>query len=552
EQIIQLIAIASGCTLAQADEARRALGDPAGQAEVKAWLWPRAQAHGYDDAVIERLWFILASFASFGFCKAHAAAFALPTYQSAWLKRHHPAAFLAGLLTHDPGMYPKRLILEEARRMEVPVLPLDVNASDAVYRVEATGTPGSAVAESDPDDRVPGIRLALADVKGISDGEVERIAGGRPYAGLIDFWQRARPSSDVAEHLVLAGAFDSLYGIGDPRDIGARNRVTRRDLLLTLADLARTDRVAARTQRRSGGRARGLAGTGASGHQAVQLALDFSEAPEPTGEPGEPPRDIRPSGLPEMTAVERMEAELAVLGMDATRHVLAEHRTFLDSIGITWSEQLLTRRSRSRLLVAGVKVATQTPPVRSGRRVIFLTLDDTTGPVDLTFFEDAQGPFALTVFNSWLVIGLGELRRTGPRGVSLRALGAWDLMHLRERWQAVLDTTGDEMAAVAEVRSLIDTAVATQACAHAEVLRQRVGATDSPVTEREDRLLADTEHAAAAGGMGQRRVLVHPSGFVQSPYTDITPAGESPKLVPPRPSDPGRKLWHASPGSAGR
>ena len=66
--------------------------------------------------------------------------------------------------------------------------------------------------------------------------------------------------------------------------------------------------------------------------------------------------------------------------------------------------------------VAGVKVATQTPPVRSGRRVVFLTLDDATGPVDATFFEDVQGPYAATVFHSWLLVIRGVLRRTGPRG----------------------------------------------------------------------------------------------------------------------------------------
>ena len=87
-------------------------------------------------AIVDRVWEVLKAFASFGFCKAHAAAFALPTYQSAWLKAHHPAAFLAGVLTHDPGMYPKRLILDDARQFGIAVLPLDVNASDAIYRVE--------------------------------------------------------------------------------------------------------------------------------------------------------------------------------------------------------------------------------------------------------------------------------------------------------------------------------------------------------------------------------------------------------------------------------
>ncbi len=531
EQVIKVVAAMTGCSLAYGDEARRALGSPEGQEDVKRWFYPAARELGYEERLIDDVWAILVSFASFGFCKAHAAAFALPTYQSAWLKWHHPAAFIAGLLTHDPGMYPKRLILAEARRIGVPVLGLDVNASGSVYRVEPVEGDGTV-----------GVRLALTDVKNISAAEIERIVAGQPYTGLVDFWQRARPGSDVAEHLVLAGAFDGLYGIGRVHGLGTRGRVTRRDLLLTLADLERLDRVDARAH----GRARGLASDGAKGHQAVQVAFDFAEPAE---------CDVVVSGLPEMTAEERMAAELAVLGMDATRHVMEDHRAFMEAIGVTWSEEQLKRRSGSRLLVAGVKVATQTPPVKSGRRVVFLTLDDGTGPVDLTFFEDAQGPFATTVFNSWLLVGVGELRRTGARGVSLRALGAWDLLHLEALWRSTLEATGDPRAAVAAVRELIDADLTARA---AEVAASRQMA--EPVEARGDggtqgeraRRRADTEHAGAAGGMGQRRVLIHPSGFVQSPYTDVAPAGESPKSIPKEFADPGRKLWHSSPGSSGR
>ena len=93
-------------------------------------------------------------------------------------------------------------------------------------------------------------------------------------------------------------------------------------------------------------------------------------------------------------------------------------------------------RSQQEVLVAGVKVATQTPPIRSGRRVVFLTLDDSTGPVDATFFEDAQGPYSATVFHSWLLVVRGHVRRTGPRGVSIRATGAWEMSALFGAWEA--------------------------------------------------------------------------------------------------------------------
>ena len=547
EQVIKVVAAMTGCSLAYGDEARRALGSPEGQEDVKRWFHPAARKLGYDERLIDDVWAILVSFASFGFCKAHAAAFALPTYQSAWLKWHHGAAFISGLLTHDPGMYPKRLILAEARRMGIPVLGLDVNASGDVHRVERVDRlPELVEGVPEPvEGRTLGVRLALTDVKNISAAEVERIVAGQPYSGLVDFWHRARPGSDVAEHLVLAGGFDALYGIDRPRGLGTRGRVTRRDLLLTLADLERADRVDARAH----GRARGLGSGGATGHQAVQVAFDFTEPAAPDA-PGAIPGDVRVSGLPEMSDEERMAAELAVLGMDATRHVMEDHRAFIEAIGTTASDQQMKRRSGSRLLVAGVKVATQTPPVKSGRRVIFLTLDDGTGPVDLTFFEDAQGPFARTVFNSWLLVGLGELRRTGARGVSLRALGAWDLLHLEALWRSTLEATGDERAAVAAVHALIDADLAARA---AEVNAPRMAEPAEAGSQGERaRRRADTEHAGAAGGMGQRRVLIHPSGFVQSPYTDVAPAGESPRSITLEYADPGRKLWHSSPGSSGR
>src|SRR5688572_3540620 len=139
EQVLEIVSEMTGSTLAEADEVRRALGDPEGQDEVRAWFVPTALGRGYDLEVVEKAWDVLKAFGSFGFCKAHAAAFALPTYQSAWLKAHHPAAFLAGVLTHDPGMYPKRLILDDARQFGIAVLSLDVNESDAEYRVEKVG-----------------------------------------------------------------------------------------------------------------------------------------------------------------------------------------------------------------------------------------------------------------------------------------------------------------------------------------------------------------------------------------------------------------------------
>jgi error-prone DNA polymerase len=238
----------------------------------------------------------------------------------------------------------------------------------------------------------------------------------------------------------------------------------------------------------------------------MQLSLDLGDAPQTIV-----------TGLPEMTVVEQVRAELEVLGLDASRHVLTCYEQFFAALGVTRARDLRRCRSRSEVIVAGVKVATQTPPIRSGRRVVFVTLDDATGPVDATLFEDAQAGYAATVFHSWLLVIRGTVRRTGPRGVSLNASGAWELSSLRTAWES-----GGLAAVEAEMRRPLSV---TEAAVH--------GAAESRSTR-------PVMTAPPVGG----RARVYASGFAQSPYVDIGPAGTSPSSAP-------RKLWHSSPGSSG-
>ena len=134
EQVLRIIDVMTGCGLAEADLVRRHLSTEGGPERTAPWFRAQALARGFDPVTVERVWQVVAAFGGFGFCKAHAAAFAIPVYQSAWLKHHYPAAFFAGVLTHDPGMYPKRVIVADARLSGVQVLPVDVNASAADWR----------------------------------------------------------------------------------------------------------------------------------------------------------------------------------------------------------------------------------------------------------------------------------------------------------------------------------------------------------------------------------------------------------------------------------
>src|SRR4029079_11127565 len=120
------------------DRIRRHLSDDLEVEEIHADFVRRARDQGLDPEEAEKIWKEVSSFASFGFCNGHGRAFAVPTYQSAYLKAHYPAQFLAGVLTHEPGMYPRRLFLEAARLPGTPGLPPQVTASDAAYAVVTT------------------------------------------------------------------------------------------------------------------------------------------------------------------------------------------------------------------------------------------------------------------------------------------------------------------------------------------------------------------------------------------------------------------------------
>ncbi|MFB6550091.1 DNA polymerase III subunit alpha [Streptomyces sp. NPDC056405] len=473
EQIIDIVDIMTGCGRGEADRVRRGLSDPESQGRIKVWFAQHATANGYDAETIQRTWEIVEAFGSYGFCKAHAVAFAVPTYQSAWLKAHHPAAFYAGLLTHDPGMYPKRLLLADARRRGVPILPLDVNKSGVAHGIEL-------VSESRESRRpkVWGLRLALSDVHGISEAEAGRIAEGQPYASLLDFWERARPSRPLAGRLAQVGALDAF---------GAN----RRDLQLHLTELHR----------------------GARAGRGDQLPLSGG-------------RRTASAGLPDLTSAEKLSAELGVLSMDASRNLMDDHRTFLDELGVMSAKRLREARHGETVLVAGAKAATQTPPVRSGRRVIFSTLDDGTGLVDLAFFDDSHDACAHTVFHSWLLLVRGVVQRRGPRSLSVVGSAAWNLADLLEvRREEGLEGVAARLAGTGTSQGDDPEGGPTR--------RRLAGSDGQPAPTG----------SAAQDPMERQRSIRMPTGYEMHPWADLRPAGEG--------SAVGRKLWHQSPGSAG-
>ena len=384
EQLMRIMQKMTGCSLAQADEMRRKLGKESKAASVSNYFHKAAAARGYQKQLIEKVWSIIEGFGSFGFCKAHGAAFALPTYHSAWLKTHYPTEFIAGLLTHDPGMYPRRLLIAEARRLGVRILPIDVNRSTNEYLVEKMA-------------KGHGVRMALTEIAGISNREIERIICEQPFRDIADFYIRARPARRTLERLALIGALDSLAGIS-----GEEAQHSRGDLLVHIRQL---------TAKRP------------AVNDANQLSFELGSL------------DTLPQGNPSPSKQERLDQELKYTGMDISAHQIERFQEMLDDLGVVRASELVGLRSNTEVLVAGVRVATQTPPMRSGKRVVFISLDDGTGCADATFFDEAQRRCSSLLFQNRLLLISGKTRRTGVRGVSVLAENAWDLRQLWLEWE---------------------------------------------------------------------------------------------------------------------
>lgn len=386
EQLMRIMKIMTGCTLARADELRRSLSKPQLSLEIERFFRSAAAARGYPEQLISKVWSIIEGFGSFGFCKAHGAAFAVPTYQSAWLKTHYPTEFIAGLLTHDPGMYPRRLLVAEARRLGVPLLPMDVNFSRRDY-----------VVERDEFDNY-GVRMALVDVKNISEPELKRILHEQPFTDLLDFYLRARPSRRTMLHLAQLGALDTIAGISKADAVHSRGDV-----------IAKVREMTARVPKKQ---------------PEGQLSFDFDSLVQ------------LPIGNQAPSKKETVAVELELTGLDISGHQLDEFAPMLEAMGAIKANELVNLRGNTEVLVAGVRVATQTPPMRTGKRVVFITLDDGTGCSDITFFDEAQQRTSHLLFHDNLLLIAGKTRRTGARGVSILAENAWNLRQLWSNWSS--------------------------------------------------------------------------------------------------------------------
>ena len=232
EQVMQIAQIIAGYSLGGADLLRRAMGKkkPEEMAQQRSIFLEGARAKGHSEALATQLFDLMEKFAEYGFNKSHTAAYAVITYQTAWLKAHYPAEFMAATLSADLDDTDKvALLVQDAKANGIAVLPPDINASGYRFEPEgaATNTARSAKADQ-PQASQPAkaIRYGLGAIRGVGEAAVINILASRaqggpstdlPYKDLFDFVRRVDRrivNKRAMEALVKAGALDGLHPQG--------------------------------------------------------------------------------------------------------------------------------------------------------------------------------------------------------------------------------------------------------------------------------------------------------------------------------------------------
>ncbi len=373
EQVIKLAMVAAGFSGGEADQLRRAMaswGKNGNLLQFREKLLRGMQQRGYASEFAERVFNQMKGFGAYGFPESHAASFALLVYVSSWLKRHHPAAFYAGIINSQPmGFYSPSQLVQDARRHGVVVRPIDIHYSEWDCTLEALEHSGQQPQQQ------RALRLGMRLAKGLRQEAAERISSARrrrPFSDLGELVRRAKLNRDDRQVLVRADALASLSG--------HRHQSHWQNLAADWDDtpITRPGHVLAGD----------IAGT-TNSDDALALNDDIA--------------------LPAPTEMQAIQADYNFTGLTLHRHpmlVLRERSPFNRCKRCADLQHLNHGRY---VQVAGIVTGRQRPGTASG--VIFLTLEDETGNINVVVWRDLQQRYREPLLKSRLLLVKGVMER---------------------------------------------------------------------------------------------------------------------------------------------
>ena len=383
EQVMQIVQVMGGYSLGAADLLRRAMGKKirAEMEQQRQVFTEGAKKRGITSAKATEVFDLMAKFADYGFNKSHAAAYAMLSYQTGWLKANHPVAFLAACMNLAISNTDKIAALrQEAQRMGIEVLPPDINRSGALFAVEVEGE-GDGDGDGDGDGAgVQRIRYALAAVKKVGVAAMAAVVaarGDRLFADMADFAGRVDPrqlNKMQVENLARAGAFDGLDA-NRARVWGGAETVLRR---------AQADAQEAESGQ-----------IGMFGGPALAA--------------------LRLPDVPDWMPMDRLGYEAEAIGFHLTAHPLDSYGPVLRRLGAVASSALegLAQGGATRARVAGCVVATKERSTRTGSRMAWVRLSDGGGSFEVTLFSEVlNGARELLKVGSAVLMGV-ELKLEG-------------------------------------------------------------------------------------------------------------------------------------------
>lgn len=399
EQVMQIAQVLAGYSLGGADMLRRAMGKkkPEEMAKQRKIFLEGAAGRGIDQQTAEPIFDLMEKFAEYGFNKSHSAAYALVAYQTAWLKAHYPAAFMAAVLSADMDNTDKVVgLIDECRDMKLTVMPPDVNHSKIQFTVE--------------DERT--IRYGMGAIKGVGESALAGIVNereqGDAFDSLFDFCRRVelrKINRRVMESLVKSGAFDSLGG----------NRASLEASLSHAIQLAEQHR---RDQ---------------SSGQNDMFGLDDVGPQTAEGE--------TLTEQPEWPEDQLLMAEKATLGLYLSGHPIDRYADELARFipkkinELEVPESQGYRRNEKPVITAGLIVAIRTMKSKNGSRMAFITIDDQTARLEVRVFAEAFDQYQNVLQPDKLVVIEGKIGHDNFTGsIAATAETVYDIDYARQHF----------------------------------------------------------------------------------------------------------------------